>query len=183
MSRDRGLSSFHHRGTTLVELVVSIVIVAIAVTGVLQVMALTTKFSADPMVREQAQLIAEAYMEEIALKKFADPTANTVCPAPPALRTNYDNVCDYNGLNDNGARDQFGNAIAALAGYSVTVTVTSAGVSLDNISNAVPPLPNLVRLLRVDVLVTGPGGTRITLSGYRTDYDCNWVTGTNCTTL
>lgn len=194
MSRGRGPWSFRHRGATLVELVVSIAIIGIAVAGVLQVMALTTKFSADPMVREQAQLIAEAYMEEITLKKFVDPTAGTVCPGAPALRTNYDNVCDYNSLPDNVVRDQFGTAIPALSSYTVTVTVTnspSATVELkDNlgiyvINNNAPLLPNLIRLLRVDVLVTGPGGTSITLTGYRTDYDCNWgsVIGFGCATL
>lgn len=183
MSRDRGPSSFRHRGATLVELVVSIAIIGIAVAGVLQVMALTTMHSADPMVREQAQLIAEAYMEEIILKKFVDPTVGTVCPAAPALRTNYDNVCDYNGLNNVGARNQFDTAIVGLEAYTVTVTVTSAGVTLDSISNALPFSPGLIRVLRVLVTVTGPGGTSIPLTGYRTDYDCNWVTGTGCATL
>lgn len=185
MSRDRGPSSFRHRGATLVELVVSIAIIGIAVAGVLQVMALTTMHSADPMVREQAQLIAEAYMEEIILKKFVDPTVGTVCPAAPALRTNYDNVCDYNGLNNVGARNQFDTAIVGLEAYTVTVTVTSAGVTLDSISNASSPLPGgFIRVLRVDVNVTGPGGTSIPLTGYRTDYDCNWAIGApTCSTL
>jgi MSHA pilin protein MshD len=181
MSRDRGPSSFRHRGTTLVELVISIAIIGIAVVGVLQVMTMTTMHGADPMVREQAQLIAESYMEEILLKRFADPTMNTVCPAAPALRTNYDNVCDYNGLNDSGARDQFGTAIVALASYTVTVTVTTVGVALGNIDNTVPFSPNLIRVLRVLVTVTGPGDTSVPLTGYRTDYDCNWATGVNCT--
>jgi MSHA pilin protein MshD len=167
-------------GVTLIELTMAIVIIGIAVVGVLQVMTLTTAHSADPMLREQGQLIAEAYMEEILLKPVADPTTNTVCPAAPALRTNYDNVCDYNGLNDVGARDQFGNAIAALAGYTVTVAVTSAGAVLGTISNAGPPGPGLVRLLRVDITVTGPAGTSVPLTGYRTDYGCNWTTGTGC---
>ena len=102
-------------GMTLVELIISIAIIGIAVAGVLGVMNATTMRSADPMVREQAQLIAEAYMEEISLKAFVDPSANTICPAVPAARTDYNNVCDYRGLTDTGARDQFGTAIPALA--------------------------------------------------------------------
>ena len=44
--------------------------------------------------------------------------------APPASRASFDNVCDYAGLNDNGARDARGQAIAALANYRVQVAVT-----------------------------------------------------------
>jgi MSHA pilin protein MshD len=174
---------FPERGATLIELIMAIVIIGVAVTGVLQVMTLTTQHSADPMIREQAQLIAEAYMEEILLKPFVDPTTSTVCPAAPAGRTNYDNICDYNGLNDVGARDQFGNAIAALASYTVAVSVISAGAALDSINNTGPPIANGVRLLRVLVTVTGPAGTSVPLTGYRSDYDCDWGTGAGCQPL
>ncbi|OGI41108.1 MAG: hypothetical protein A2140_05690 [Candidatus Muproteobacteria bacterium RBG_16_62_13] len=172
---------------TLVELIISIAIIGIAVAGVLGVMNATTMRSADPMVREQAQLIAEAYMEEISLKAFVDPSANTICPAVPAARTDYNNVCDYRGLTDTGARDQFGTAIPALADYTVNVTVSpspadpTAAVDLNGVANDY--VNNWIRVLRVDVTVTGPNGTSTVLTGYRTDYDCVIGTGVNCSPL
>ena len=172
-----------HRGATLVELVIAIAIIGIAVAGVLQVMTITTSHSADPMVREQAQLIAEAYMEEILLKPFIDPNTSRVCTPATVGRTNFNKVCDYNGVNDVGARNQFGTAIPALSSYTVAVTVTSAGAVLDSISNAAPPAAGVIRLLRIDITVTGAGGTSIPLTGYRTDYDCNWGTGAGCQPL
>lgn len=183
MIRDRGPSSFRHRGATLVELVISIAIIGIAVVGVLQVMMMTTLYSADPMVREQAQLIAEAYMEEILLKPFVDPATGRVCTPATVGRTNFNKVCDYNGITNAAVQDQFGTPILALSSYTVTVTVTSAGATLDSISNASPFSPGLIRVLRVNVSVTGPGGASIPLTGYRTDYDCNWLTGLGCATL
>lgn len=173
------------RGTTLVELVISIAVIGIAVAGVLQVMTYTSGRSADPMVREQALMVAEAYMEEILLKPFVDPSTGQVCTPATVGRTIFNKVCDYNGLPDNVVRNQFGTAIPDLEAYTVTVTVTSAGAALDTISNAASPLPGgFIRVLRVDVLVTGPGGTSIPLTGYRTDYDCNWAVGApTCSTL
>jgi MSHA pilin protein MshD len=45
-------------GLSLIELVMFIVIVGVAVAGVLSVMNVTTRHSADPMIRKQAQAIA-----------------------------------------------------------------------------------------------------------------------------
>lgn len=161
------------RGVSLPELIVAIVIIGVGVAGILSVMNITTRRSADPMIQQQAQLIAESYLEEILLKKFVDPTADQVCPAAPGLRTNYDNVCDYNGLNDNaGANDQFGNAVAGLGRYNVTVTVTvDTTVTLGALTNTA----TLLRVMRVDVVVTHDDfpGVSAPLTGYRTNYNCN----------
>ena len=73
-----------------------------------------------PWCMSQAVAIAEAYLEEISLKSFADPDGVD----GEAARPDFDDVDDYHGLVDNGARDQFGTALAPLAQYTVTVTVT-----------------------------------------------------------
>ncbi|MDP1658712.1 MAG: prepilin-type N-terminal cleavage/methylation domain-containing protein [Methylotenera sp.] len=49
----------HQLGVTLVELVVFIVIVSVALVGVLKVLEITNKGSADPLLRKQAHSIAE----------------------------------------------------------------------------------------------------------------------------
>ncbi len=106
------------RGATLIELIISIVVIAIAASAVLGVLSSSVGRSADAMVMSQAVAIAEAYLEEISLKSFVDPDGVD----GEALRTDFDDVDDYNGLVDNGARDQFGTAMAPLAQYTVTVT-------------------------------------------------------------
>lgn len=146
-------------GMTLVELVITIVIVGIAAAALYSAMAAITGRSADPLLRQQSLAIAEAYLEEILLQPFVD-SGGALCPSPPASRASYDNVCDYNGLNDNGARDARGQAITALASYRVQVAVTPQAWDVLPASDA----------LLVQVTVTDPGGQVLRLDGYRARY-------------
>lgn len=145
------------RGVTLVELVVSIVIVAIAAGAVLGVLSRSAGRSADAMIMAQAVSIAEAYLEEISLKAYSDPDGLD----GETNRVDFDDVDDYNGLVDTGARNQFGTAIAALARYTVSVTVGS--------SSALSSVPS-ADALRVDVRVTYSPNVTVALSGYRTRF-------------
>jgi MSHA pilin protein MshD len=112
-------------GATLVELVVSIVILSISVTGVMVVIAQSTRVSADPMIRTQGTAIAQAYLEEILAQPLVDPSGVDSGGAEAGeVRATYDDINDYDGLNDDsGAIDQGGNAIAQLAAYNVAVAV------------------------------------------------------------
>lgn len=142
-------------GVTLIELVISIVIVAIAASAVLGVLSRSAGRSADAMIMAQAVSIAEAYLEEISLKAYADPDGVD----GEAARADFDDVDDYNGLVDTGARNQFGAAIAALSRYTVSVTVGS--------SAALSSVPS-GDALRIDVRVTYSPNVTVALSGYRT---------------
>jgi MSHA pilin protein MshD len=141
-------------GVTLIELVVSIVIVAIAASAVLGLLSFASKGSADAMVRNQAVAIAQAYLEEIRFKEF---DADGV----EASRDLYNDVSDYNGLSNTGARDQFNNSIADLGGYNVTVSVADSALGSIAAGDA----------KRIDVTVQHIGaGITVAISGYRTDY-------------
>ena len=96
------------RGFTLIEAIIAIIIVSIALLGVMSVFLVTSQHSADPMVQQQAEFIAEAYLDEILRQKFFDPDTDVVCTGTSAgeTRATFDNVCDYNSLSDNPARDQ-----------------------------------------------------------------------------
>ena len=137
------------RGTTLIELVVTISVLTIVVVTLLTLTSQSTGRSVDPMIQEQANGIAQAYLEEIMQKGFCDPDYDTDsdpatpldCPlqcadrvcqaggcrnsgsAEEGSRGLYDDICDYDGLNDNGAIDQNGNAITGLDQYHVNVQV------------------------------------------------------------
>ncbi|WP_137974774.1 type II secretion system protein [Pseudomonas sp. F(2018)] len=147
-------------GMTLVELVITIVIVGIAAAALYSAQAAIVGRSADPLLHQQSLAIAEAYLEEILLQPFLDP-GGSICPAAPASRASYDNVCDYNGLSDSGARNSLGQAIAGLSSYSVRVAVTPQTWS---------GLP-VNRTLYVEVTVTDPAGQLLRLGAYRTCYD------------
>jgi len=151
----------NNRGGTLIELIVAMVVISIALTGVLLVINYTTLHSADPVLRHQAIAIAEAYMEEICLKDFADPDG--VGPGSDAEtdRDLFDDVDDYNNHVDNSAADQNGDPIGRLVNYSVNVTVVDQQYGPDD---------SLIDGLRIDVTVTDPAGERFTLTGFRANY-------------
>ena len=138
-------------GVTLVELILSIVIISIALTGVLTVMNLTVSHSADPVVRHQSISIAESYLEEILLQSY-DNLTNGYSGAD---RSQFDDVDDYNGLNNMGVEDQLGNSVGILANYNVSVSV-STPVTLDD----------GIKAKKITVNVSGLG-SGLKLVGYR----------------
>ena len=193
MSTDRG--SLRQRGLTLIELVMFILIVGVAVAGILSVITYTTRHSADPMIQKQALAVAESLLEEIVLQPFtycdpndANATTATVAAVQaggcattvqglgpfPATESRFsaddpfDNVGDYGGggsgvagFTMNGIRDLTNTAIGGLEQYNAMVTVS------DDLRGGVAAAGDV---LRIDVRVTGPGSTDITLTGYRFRY-------------
>ncbi len=147
------------RGFTLIELVVSIVIVSVAVVGVMGLLSQLSSRSGELVVQEEATAIASAYLNEVLSRPFTDPDG---IPNEPS-RSAYDDVSDYNGLVDVGARDQLNQPIPGLTQFTVAVQVStpSAG-ALGAVAQS--------NMLRVDVTVAHPTGTRVVLSGYRTKY-------------
>lgn len=143
------------RGMTLIELVISIVVIAIAVSAVLGVLTANVGRSADAMIVSQAASIAEAYAEEIALKPFADPDG----ASGESARADFDDAGDYDGLVDSGAVDQFGNAIPELDDYTVSVSVTP--------SSALPGVDS-ADALRIDVRVQRAPHVDFVLTEYKT---------------
>ena len=143
------------RGTTLVEMVVSIVILSVASTGILMVIAQSARYSSDPMVREQAVAIAQAYMEEILLQPSSDPDG----ASGESNRALFDDIWDYNGLNDSGgAVDQNGNPIAGLEGFNVQVALSNSGISFGGTA---------ATRIRVTVSHDGVDGVNMPLTAYR----------------
>jgi MSHA pilin protein MshD len=149
-------SAARQSGVTLIEVVVAIVIVAMAATAILGAMASITMRGAETMVRQQAVAVAEAYLEEILLQPVAFPGG-----VVPTARASFNDEDQYNGLNDVGARDQFGNAIAYLSGYTVSVAVTQT-TALTGIAAA--------QARQINVTVTDPNGVTVRLTGYRANF-------------
>lgn len=174
MSADR-----RQRGLTLIELIVFIVIVSVALVGVLSVFNVTTKSSADPMIRKQALAIAEAVLEEVMLQPFTwcdpdDPAAataqgytcttvqNTAAGKAGESRGSatsaLDNVLDFNGAT-------IGTSITGSAArYTATVTVAPA------LLNDIALASDAALLITVAV---NSGVETIEVQGYRTRYAPN----------
>jgi len=143
---------------TLIEIIVTIVVVGIAATALMSVFANMVRGSVDPMIQQQATTVAEAYLEEIMLRAYDDPqVAESGGAEAGETRPTYDDVQDYNSLGTTQVRDQNNNPIAALSDYQVTVTVN-------------PAVLNTVGAMQVDVSVSHPATGAIVLTAFRTDY-------------
>lgn len=149
-----GLRIDRQQGMTLVELVITIVIVGLCAAALYSAMASIMGRSADPLLRQQSLALAEAYLEEIQLQAF------TVLPQPTCspARACFNDVRDYHGLSDSPPRNAFGAPLAELANYRVQVAVNG------------PTAWNGQQALRIDVTVTDPAGQPLTLAGMRTCY-------------
>ncbi len=147
-------NNFRCTGFTLIEIITTIVVLSVAATAIMSMFTNTIRHSADPMIQQQAVSIAEAYMEEILLRSYSDPNGNETGEA----RATFDDVDDYDGLNDADAMDQNGNVISGLEDYTVTVSVSAA-----SLNTTVPALLVTVTV-KHDVL------DAIVLQGYRTNY-------------
>lgn len=145
------------RGVTLIEMVVAITIVAVAATTILGAMGAVASRSADAMLQQQAIAIGQAYLDEIMQRWVVDPNGTP----PNTGRGSWDLVDQYNGLVDVGAHDQFGNPIAALSRYTVSVATSQ--------TSALPGIP-AAAARRIDITVSYAPSISVQLSGYRTNY-------------
>ncbi|HEY0842011.1 type IV pilus modification PilV family protein [Methylotenera sp.] len=190
------------RGVTLVELVVFIVIMGVALAGVLKVLEVTGRNSADPLVRKQALSIAESLLLEIQQQPFTlcDPddanasaaTSTTDCttqtqdtnPAGagaitgpfPNSENRYSNIDPFDNVADYGGFTMPNAQCAGICGPDSNTPIAG----LDAYAAAVTITRDGATLglnndaaLRVSVRVTGPANTVVTLSGYRVRYAPN----------
>ncbi|MDF0751286.1 type II secretion system GspH family protein [Marinobacter sp. 71-i] len=159
-----------HRGATLVELVMTIVIISVAIAGVVGAFALITGRSADPLNQTRAVELAQLYMDEIISKKYDDATRQGGTPKYSGncdikvesgeTRASYDDVDDYhNTVNE--PPESAESALSGYSGFAVNITVACAG---DEVG-----LP-VSEAKRIDLAITAPGGQAFSFSAYRANF-------------
>lgn len=186
------------KGFTLLELIVAIVVISIGIAGFAQLINTATVNSIDPQLRQQANAIARAYLEEITSKPFCEPdfdpdadpstgcsadctvsacstSSPSACGGPNeaaggegANRALFDDICDYTNLPDTLVRDQDGTEITSLSDFRVTVNV------IDDTGTSLNGLSSDTsgRFVRFDVNVTHTSNNNIdvTMSNYRVNF-------------
>lgn len=121
------------QGLTLVELVISIVVISIALTALLSSFSGSVGRSANPMLQNKASLLAQAYLDEILAMRFQEnsPLAGGAVPgcsvngseAGESGRELFDDVDDYHGLSQQAAFLD-GTVAENYSGYQVAVSVS-----------------------------------------------------------
>ncbi len=145
------MSSRHHRGFTLIEVIIFIVVVGAGLAGILAISTNVAKSSADPMVRKQAMALADSILEEILQKEYADPDG----VSGETTRDTMDDVDDYNGKD----KTLFSDWPSTLSSYAVAIVVTPTTLG------SAPT----IAVKQVTVTVTG-GSNVVALTGYRANY-------------
>jgi MSHA pilin protein MshD len=138
------------RGVTLMELVVGIVVISIAGAALAGTLAYLNGTGNTAILQAQAQSIANSYLNEILAKRF-------VADGVEASRDQYDDINDYNGLNDAVATDEFGNAAG---NFRVRVAVVATAL------NGIPAAASR----RIDVTVDYGAVYSVVATGYRTNH-------------
>jgi MSHA pilin protein MshD len=147
------LRCVRQRGITLIELVISIAILAIALVGVTQLLSSGLGRSADTMLESRVGALAQAYLDEILGKRFDENTRDSgvppcrislgstrLCsmvlgPESGETRATYDDIDDFNGLDegegaeDSSLRDALGNALIGFDNFRVSVSVRYIAVA------------------------------------------------------
>jgi len=187
-------------GLTLVELIVSIVIISAAVAGALAVLNLSNRASATPLVQKQALSIAEALLEEVQLMPFTycdpdDPQAETAtsatvgasgclvrveaigpdtlfAPYQTANETRLSTVSPFDNVNDYHNFSMSG--IVDLDGSAIAgLEAYTASVTVAQQALTGPPSIPAAESLMITVTVTGPANVNVRLDGYRVRYAPN----------
>jgi MSHA pilin protein MshD len=166
-------------GFSLIEMVVVIVVLAVALTGVTVAINETVKQSPKPLVQTRAMELAQTYLDEILTKRFdelsgqggvprcdsvdnaAQACSNTLGNEEGGNRLLFDDVDDFQNLDNQPPVTASGTTLSNYSSYRVQVSVTYAGGDLGLNNRAAK---------RITVTITTPLGTTIPVTAYRVNF-------------
>ena len=167
-------------GVTLVELVVTIVILGIAIVPLTMTLSFSASHSADSMIEVKVIELGQAYIEEILSKRYDENSAQG--GAPPCsssgvacgtigaesgeTRPLFDDVDDYHGVDDQPPLDSLGSARLGYDRFRVEVEVSYSDAS----EVAAYGLDSTVDAKKILVRVHPPVGTAVTFDVYRSNF-------------
>ncbi len=156
-------------GFSLIETVITLVILAIALTAVTRSISFGVGQSANPLWQTRAVQLAQSYLDDALALNFQQDSplgggsvGRCVIDGPEggeSGRSDFDDVDDFHGLSEQG-RFLDGALLAAVALYQVDVQV-SCQDGVGNVSS---------RSKLIQVTVSGPDNQRLRLSALRGNF-------------
>lgn len=144
------------RGFTLIDLILVIIIVAIAIPPMLALFIQMVSGSTFGVTVSRANALASTLREEIQSKKWdesAPPPSLILGPETGESRATYDDVDDFDGLDESPPRDSQGAILAGFTGFRQQVSVCYvANTDFDTCIGG----PTMYK--QVTITVTGPEG-------------------------
>ncbi len=172
----RAIADRHIHGFTLIEIIVSIVVFGVLIALLIVGFAPNIRRGADPLFSMRAVELGQSYLEEILGKRFAEnsppgngrrcgetggPGACSAIGAEEGGHNNFDDVDDYNGLNEMPPINSSGIARTGYDNFRVQVNVVYAGADIG---------VNNTDAKRITVTVIDPGGNASLFSAYKANF-------------
>lgn len=155
-------------GVTLVELVITIVLISVAIAGVVGGFSLVVGRSSDTLFQSRTTAIGQAYLDEILSRRFDQETGtggvppyDDFCRVQPGGgdRDTFEAVDDYDDIDGESPQLVSGAFGAEYSDYSVSVAINcddSVGVGED--------------AKRIDVTVEPPQGPDMVFTAYKGNF-------------
>jgi MSHA pilin protein MshD len=132
------------RGVSLVELVISIVLLGIVAAGMASAFASLMRDGTSPLWHGKAMKLGQLYLDEILAKAYdhntplggvppvaaPDCSAAALGPESGETRATYNDVDDYHGIGDAPPVSLIGSLDSSYADYSIKISVECDGTSV-----------------------------------------------------
>lgn len=162
------------KGVTLIELIITIVILGIALSALVSALSQGISQSATPIWESKSLELSQAYLDEILAMKFDDATLSgggevLAASAPCTLsnegqaRAQFDDVDDYHNVTDAPpALIETSINMAQYAQYQASILVACAGTELGLAENRLAK--------RITVTIRAPSGDTRSVSVYKGNF-------------
>lgn len=155
-------------GFSLIELVITIVIIGIALSALSGTLFSAVGRNADPLVQAKATHLSQAYLDEILAMRYQensplgggriDDCSEDGAEAGETNRSLFDDVDDYDGLTENADFLDTGTS-SNYSGFNVVITVSCVGPENTSSTNS--------KLIKVTI--TTPTNQNLVFSAFRAD--------------
>jgi MSHA pilin protein MshD len=173
--------SVRQKGVTLVELVISIVVLSIAMVALMNAFSVSMSGSADPLWRNKSLKLAQLYLDEILSKRYDHnthvgglpfvtmPSCTGLGPDPGETdRADYNDVDDYNGLTESPPKSLTGNLDSSYTPYSISVSVVCDGTRVGAMQSSTTG--SNAQAKKISITITPPNQPAITFAVYRGNF-------------
>lgn len=158
-------------GVTLIELVITIVVLGIALSAMISSLSTGIAQSANPLWESRSLELTQAYLDEILAMKFDGTqsagggviTGGCAISDDGQLRREFDDIDDYNGLLDAPpVLIESSLDMTTYGEFSVAITVTCSGTELGLVDDSLAK--------RITITVTVPGGVTRSIAVYKGNF-------------
>jgi MSHA pilin protein MshD len=174
------INSRYQAGVTLVELVISIILLSIAMVALMNAFSVSMLNSADPLWRNKTLKLAQLYLDEILAKNYDHntpvggmpyvETPNCTNLGPDGLedREDFNDVDDYDDIDNEVPSSLIASIDSSYNDYRVSVDVVCVGnqvgaVDKDNLIDS-------TQAKKITVTITPPGQVAIHFAAYKGNF-------------